>query len=200
MIYCVLRDIEQTLIEIYLNFNDSLMHTPLMFIGEFFGGLIVYLYQKKFIEKKILKDACPNKLVNILLKKAEKRVKIIDTKPKIIFIIFCCSFFDFIQFIISINAPQFINVSASVITRLGGVLIIFDALLYYFALKLPLKRHQIFSLIVFSSCLLIIIITEFIFQEINIFISYLNFIHVFLLSFSGQFFCSIVDANEKYLF
>ena len=200
MIYCVLRDIEQTLIENYLNFSDSLMYTPLMFIGEFFGGLIVYLYQKKFIEKKILKDACPNKLVNILLKKAEKRVKIIDTKPKIIFIIFCCSFFDFIQFVISINAPQFINVSASVSTRLGEVLIIFDALFYYFALKLPLKRHQIFSLIVLSSCLLIVIITEFIFQEINIFISYLDFIHVFLLSFSGRFFGSMVDANEKYLF
>jgi len=30
------------------------MFTPLMFIGEFFAGLIVFLYQKKFVNKTLL--------------------------------------------------------------------------------------------------------------------------------------------------
>ena len=49
LIYHVLRDIELTLIEKFLNFNDQLVFTHLMFIGEFFAGLIIYLYQKKLL-------------------------------------------------------------------------------------------------------------------------------------------------------
>lgn len=51
LIYCLLRDLESTMLNKYLNFNDSLIFTTLMFIGEFFGGLISYLYQKKFLKK-----------------------------------------------------------------------------------------------------------------------------------------------------
>ncbi len=53
--YNILRDIESTLLDKYLNYNDSLMFTPLMFIGEFFAGLIVFLYQKKLLRKIYLK-------------------------------------------------------------------------------------------------------------------------------------------------
>ena len=59
-----------------------------MFIGELFAGLIVYLYQKKFVKKTLVKDTTPNKLVDKILKKAEKRIKVIDSKIKIIFILF----------------------------------------------------------------------------------------------------------------
>ena len=55
LIYNVLRDIESTLIAKFLNFNESLIYKFLMFTGEFFSGLFVFLYQKKFIKKLYLK-------------------------------------------------------------------------------------------------------------------------------------------------
>ena len=50
-IYSIIRDLESFFIGIFLGYNDSLMLTPLMFLGEFFSGLIVFLYQKKFVKK-----------------------------------------------------------------------------------------------------------------------------------------------------
>jgi hypothetical protein len=138
--------------------------------------------------------------MNEILKKAEKRIRIIDTKQKMIFLIICVAFFDFIQFVISVNTPKFINVSRSFSTRLRSLFLIFDAIFYYFVLKLPIMRHQVFYLIIIGFCLIIILITEFIFQEINIFLPYGKFIFVIFLSFNGHFLCGLIDSNEKYLF
>ena len=55
-------------------------------------------------------------------------------------------------------------------------------------------------MIIIGSFLLIIIFTEFIFQEINIFISYGQFFYILFLSFIKQFFRAIIDQDEKYLF
>ena len=49
-------------------------------------------------------------------------------------------------------------------------------------------------------CVLIVIITEFIFQEFNIFLSYGQFIIVLVFIFLMQFFCSLEQSIEKYLF
>ena len=112
-----------------------------------------------------------------------------------IFILFCYALFDFIQLIISLNTSNFINLDS----RLGGFLIIFNSLFYYFALKLPI-RHQFFCLIAIGIYLLIIIITEFIFLEANLCITYWLFFLFLLYSFLGQFYCAMIDSNEKYLF
>ena len=156
-----------------------------MFIGEFFVGLIAYLYQKKFINKSIFKIEIQDKYMNRSFIRAKKSVRTIDKFPKKIFILFCCGFFDFIQFPLSNNTDKIINVSRSIRTRLRGLLIIFVALFYYFVLKLPKLRHQLFCLILIGSCLLIIIVTEIIFVEINIFLSYGTFFYIFILSFTG---------------
>ena len=202
LIYNVLRDTESTLVDKYFNYSDSLMFTPLMFIGEFFSGLIVYYKQKKFVHKSLFKDNNSDKYMNLELIKGETiyHSKKIDRIPKMIFILFCCAFFDFVQFILSINTPQFINVSKSIRSRLGGIVIAFNALFYYFVLKLPVLRHQSLSLIINGICLLIVYITEFIFQETNFFLSYGQFIIILLLSSIGLFFNSMIDSNEKYLY
>ena len=88
----------------------------------------------------------------------------------------------------------------TIFSRSKGLLIIFDALFYYYDLRLPVLRHQLFCLIIIGSCLLIIIITEFVFQEINIFLSYQQFIQIFFLSFIGQLIRTMIDSSEKYLF
>ena len=53
--------------------------------------------------------------MNLELIKTENRVKKIDGILKIIFILFCCAFFDFAQFILSIN--KLINLSSSIFAQ-----------------------------------------------------------------------------------
>ena len=196
LLYNELRNIETILVYKLLKFGDSLVFTPLMFLGEFLSGLIIYLYQNKILKK----NKGPGKYMNLKLVKTKNKVKKIDGILKIIFILFCCALFDLVQFVLSINTPQFINVSASVSSRIGGFLTIFDSLFYYFVLRLPIFRHQLFCLIIIGICLLLIIIFEFIFQEINNFLTYGNLFGVFILSFISQFFSAMIDSNEKYLF
>ena len=200
LLYNELRNIETILVYKLLKFGDSLVFTPLMFLGEFLSGLIIYLYQKKLVKKNIFKVAGPDKYMNLELIKTEQHLKKIDSIQKIIFILFCCALFDLVQFVLAINTPQFINVSASVSSRMGGFLTIFDALFYYFILRLPIFRHQFFCLIIIGICIVLIIIFEFIFQEVSIFLTYGHLCQVFLLSFICQFFNAMTDSNEKYLF
>jgi len=55
-------------------------------------------------------------------------------------------------------------------------------------------------LIIIGICLILVIITEFIFQKFNIFLTYGLFALVFVLTFVVQFCSAMVDSIEKYLF
>ena len=197
-LYNELRNIEKILMNKLLKFSSSLVFTPLMFLGELLFGVVIFYYQKKFIRKDIFKSQTPNKNKDLVLIKTEQHLKRIDGIPKIIFILFCCAILDFIQFILGIN-PQFSNIS-SVSSRMGGFLTIFDALFYYFILRLPIFRHQFFCLIIMGICLVLVIIFEFIFQEFNIFLTPGQLSLSLLLSLFGQLFSALIDSNEKYLF
>ena len=198
--YSLLRNIESIFINKYFNYNDSLMFIPLMFIGEFFAGLIVFLYQKKFVNKTLLEVENTDKYMNLELIKTEKSVKKIDTIKKMIFLLFCCAYFDFTQFLLSISNHKFINISGSIDLRFGGILLIIVSVLYYYGLKLPIMRHQVFCLIIIGIFSLIMIILEFIFQEINIFSSYSEFFVALLLSLIELFLNAMIGINEKYLY
>ena len=50
LIFSFLRDLDNILIDYFFNF-DSLIYMSLMFLGEFFFGLIIYLYQTSFLNK-----------------------------------------------------------------------------------------------------------------------------------------------------
>ena len=54
IIWNLVRKLETMLISYLFKFND-LIYTPLMFIGEFLSGLLIYFYQKRFIIKIIKK-------------------------------------------------------------------------------------------------------------------------------------------------
>ena len=196
LIFSYLRDLDNILIDYFFNF-DSLIYMSLMFLGEFFFGLIIYLYQTHFLNKN--KGLKVNTYKSIILIRNKENLAI-DSKTKIIFLVFIAGFFDFVQFMISLYTPKFLYISGSLESRLGGFLTVFDALFYYYVLKLPIARHQYFSLIIIGICLILVIITEFIFQEINIFLSYGQFSMVFLLNFLLQFCNSMLDSVEKYLF
>jgi hypothetical protein len=196
LIFSFLRDLDNILIDYFFNF-DSLIYMSLMFLGEFFFGLIIYFHQKHFLNKN--KGPKVNTYKSIILIRNEENLAI-DSKTKIIFLVFIAGFFDFVQFMMSLYTPQFLYISGSLISRLAGFLTVFNALFYYYVLKLPIFRHQYISLIIIGICLILVIITEFIFQEINIFLSYGQFSMVFLLNFLLQFCNSMLDSVEKYLF
>ena len=196
LIFSFLRDLDNILIDYFFNF-DSLIYMSLMFLGEFFFGLIIYLYQAHFLNKN--KGLKVNTYKSIILIRNKENLAI-DSKTKIIFLVFIAGFFDFVQFMMSLYTPQFLYISGSLISRLAGFLTVFNALFYYYVLKLPIFKHQYISLIIIGICLILVIITEFIFQEINIFLSYGQFSMVFLLNFLLQFCNSMLDSVEKYLF
>ena len=196
LIFSFLRDLDNILIDYFFNF-DSLIYMSLMFLGEFFFGLIIYFHQKHFLNKN--KGPKVNTYKSIILISNEENLAI-DSKTKIIFLVFIAGFFDFVQFMMSLYTPQFLYISGSLISRLAGFLTVFNALFYYYVLKLPIFKHQYISLIIIGICLILVIITEFIFQEINIFLSYGQFSMVFLLNFLLQFCNSMLDSVEKYLF
>ena len=195
LIFSSVRDIEKELLRHFYGFDYSLILTSLMFIGEILAGLIIYLYQKKTIKKKHL--LVDKRLSAIIL---ERKLKTIDGTCKIMFLMFCAGLMDFVQFVLSFNTPKYINISRSIGSRLGGFLTIFNALYYHFVLRFPILRHQFFSLCGIGICLIIIIITEFIFQEVNIFLSYLQLFMLYLVIFNQQFCRAMIDSTEKYLF
>ena len=53
LLYNELRNTESTLVSKYLQFSDSLVLTPLMFIGESVSGFIIYIPKKISKEKYI---------------------------------------------------------------------------------------------------------------------------------------------------
>ena len=199
LIFNVLRDTENKILIYYYEF-DSLIFMPLMFLGEFFAGLIIFSYQRKFLIKYKNDGDKQMKFKSIALIKAKRFTTTNIGGTKIFFLIFFVASFDFVQFMISLYTPKFVNVSGSIKSRVAGFLTIFDALFYYYVLRLPIFRHQLFSLIVIGSCSLIVIISEFFFQKIDIFLTYGQFILVYILTFIVQFCSAMVDSTEKYLF
>ena len=197
IIWNELRTIEKIIISDVLGFTGSGIFTPLMFIGEFLAGLIIYQYQKKFLKKNRKQP----RFLSILLIQGPNDISPHDKTTKIYLLIFFSSFFDFVEFTLSFSyLVKFYKISGSLKSRLSGILTISSALFFYFLLKLQIFRHQFFSLIIIGICLIIVIITEFIFQEENIFLPYWKFTIALVIIFFIHFFNSLLDSIEKYLF
>ena len=96
-------------------------------------------------------------------------------------------------------APALMRCSNSLENRIRGILIIFDALFYRYVLKLQIFKHQRFSLYVISISLIITLIIEFIFQDINFFLKIGEFVLVIFLVIIQILFNSYIDSVEKYL-
>ena len=198
IIWHLLRKLETILISYLFNFGDSLFYIPLMFIGEFLSGLIFYNYQNKFFKKEKEKES---KEISDILLHNEIILSYPDSDRKIKILIAFVAYFDWIQFIIYlVTVPKYKYVSNSIVSRLSGILAISSAFFYSYVIKIKIFKHHKFSLAIIGICTIIVIITEFFFQEINIFFSYWNFILVFLLSILSQVLNAFLDSIEKYLF
>ena len=203
IIWSELRKVEVIIIKEVFHFGPSSFFTLLMFTGEFLGGLISFRYLKSSFAKKKVKKVIsnPKSSMSIELIQNEKPIIFRENIYKLYFLIFCCSFFDFVEFTLSVPyLSKFYNLSDSLESRMSGILTISSALLFYFLLKLEIVRHQFFSLIIIGICLIIVIITEFFFQGENIFLRYWEFVIALVVIFFIHFFNSLMDSTEKYLF
>ena len=190
------RDVEIFLIDYFFDYRDAIFYSLLMFLGEFIAGLIFYLYYKKIqIKSNKVKSSF---VYNIGFMRSKKEA-VIDSKIKINILLFFAAFLDLLVFIIFLHYDDLTIISYSLEQRLGGIFTIYLAIFYYYLLKFPIYKHQIFSLVIIGICILIIIITEFMFVEFDIFLSYTRFIVALLLIFFILFIGSLCDTIEKYL-
>ena len=141
IIYYNLRRVIKVIISKFFSFNNSLIFTLLMIFGEFFGGLSVYLYQITFLRKVKRKNLAEE--INII--KKEKKMKRIDGNFKIILLLFFAAYFDFVEYVLlSYFIPKLGKMSPTADLRLNGMSTISSCILFIYALKLKIGRHQFF--------------------------------------------------------
>ena len=199
MLWNFSRKVEGILMGLYLDYNSSLINTLLMFIGEFLAGLIIYVYQQKFLAQEIPKKQPLLLTITVRKKKEDEKKK--DSIFKQYFLIFLCAYFDFVEFTLSIKSvSKFIGVSGSLEWRLTGILTITSSIFLFYVMKFKIVRHQKVSLVVLIIALGLIIATEFMVQKVNVYLSYLQFIFAIFIIFLIHFFTSLNDIIEKYLF
>ena len=194
IIFSFFRKIDSILMYDIIGVKGSLLLTLIMFLSEFLSGLILFRYHMAFLRRE-------NKstFMGIDLIEGQTEIHSPDSDIKIYLLIFCATFFDFVEFLLqTYHIPsQFDDVSISIDIRLRSILILCSALCCYFILKFPIFRHQLFSLIIILICLIIVIFSEY------YFVYYLgknDQIHyLLLLAFICQIFNSFLDLVEKYL-
>ena len=195
-IFYYTRRILKIILNKILKFNNNLIFSCLMHLGEFFGGLFSFLYQNKFIKR----NREPIKLFGIKLLSKSNTMKRADGKPKIILLIFFAAFFDFTEFIlISFFIPFLATMSPTVDIRLNSITTISSSLIFIYALRLKIGKHQFYSLIIIGICLLLVVIVESIYKtnELESFgILFLDYI----LTMLALSLITFTDTIEKYLY
>ena len=131
VIFNFLRKTDSIVMKNYIGFSGSLILTSLMFIADFISGLIVYLYNLKYLKEK---EA--SKFMGIELIQASSNITPPDSNFKIFILIFFASFVDFTEYILSSYyiPVEFEDVSISIEWRLKSIIICFSAFLCYFSL------------------------------------------------------------------
>ena len=194
LIHYYLRKVDLIIINTKFQFNDSLIFTFLMFFGEFFAGLSIFLYQHIFLKKDI-KTFKHFKIPFSIYKPKMNRT---DNIFKIGLLIFFSASFDFIEFVIAtFYIPRFEIVSSTAEYRFGGLIIIIGALICHFNLRIKILKHQFYSLIIIGICLAIIIILEIIYRGKGVSFGDFCFAHMLVIGY--LIFVPFTDIIEKYL-
>ena len=197
VLWNILREYEILLINYFFGLNKLLIYTPLMFIGEILAGSIFYLYQKQFLSER--EKIEPIRFMNIEYNQTERHFSR-KFGIKTYFLLITSAFCDFLEFSLSLQISKFTNISISLEKILRGIVTIDNALFCYYILRLPLFKHHFFSLILIGICLVLVLITEFIFQEINIFLSYGELVLAIVFIFIIQLVNALEESIQKYLY
>ena len=118
ILYYYLRKIDSIIINYKFKFDDSLIFAILMFLGEFFAGLSVFIYQALYLKKDNKKAYYFG--IELIFDKGGMNRR--DKIYKIILLIFFAAFFDYMQFIIaSFYIPKLFMFSPTASYRFGGI-------------------------------------------------------------------------------
>ena len=197
LLWNFLRDTESSLINHFFEVKGFLIYTFLMFLGELLAGLIFYSLLRHYVKGHNKGDS--EQFMNIKYIHNERYFsRRMDIKAY--FLIFASSFSDFIQFTIFYELRKYGTISKSLEQRLRINFTLYNALFYYYVIKLPLFKHHIFSLITICICFFIIVITESFFQEFDIFLSYRQFAEALSIMLFIQFGNALIESIEKYLY
>ena len=192
IIFFYLRKIESIAMDKMTGFNGSLLLTLIMFFAEIISGFSFYMYEKNAIFNR---KRSKSKFMGIKLIEAPDELKSPDSQLKIYLFIFVIAFVDFIEFFIdTVYAPKFTNVSSTLIIRLRTILTLFSGIISYFLLKIPIYKHQKFSLLMIFFSSIGVIIAEYIYIDAK-----KQFSFELFLIFINYFFDSFFDIIEKYL-
>ena len=196
VIFNFLLKADSILMKNYIKFNGSLFLTSLMFFTDFLSGLMVYLYNLKYLKEKET-----SKFMGIELIQAPSNIPPPDSSITIFMLLLMASFLDFAENILSsfYIPEQFQDVSKSIEWRLKSIIICSSAFFCYFSLKFPIFKHQKITIITIYICLLIVIITEIIVYTgaENHSVNYI--LKVIFLMIIDHIFNSSLDIIEKYL-
>jgi hypothetical protein len=173
-----------------------------MFISEIIAGSISLfcIYNIDCLSKNKNKRT---QSTGIILIYSSSKMPRSDKKFKLFFLIFIAAYFQFMSFkITTIYLTLFENISKSLDIRLRSILPLLIGVLSLFTLRLPIFKHQIFSLTIIFICLIITIISESIITIISESIlsnNNLKFLYYLLLIFFKALIDAFVELNEKYL-
>ena len=197
-----LRKIVTILISKLFSFKGSVIYTFLMFLGELIAGFLFYRYQTKFIEEKTKQNILNSNKLSSKISFIQKESKMMrpDNVIKYIFLIFMTGSFDFFEFILSTYyISKFHKISGTLQTRLGGILMVFSSLLYWYLFKFPKFKHQILSIIILGLSIIILIISEFLFQTYDMILTVKNLALVIFFSILSHMCVAFNNTIEKYL-
>ena len=195
LIYYI-RIIEVKLINKYFSFNDPVLFSFLMAIGEIIGGFSMHAFIRKASKKQKKMSYFLKKLIGNKANKTNKTNKNRgDNRLKIIILIFFAAAFDFIEFIILNDfLSKFNNISGSLQLRFCSIATVVATLLCVYALKFKNGKHRVFSII----CIIIFFVIEFII-EILYCAEYNKFLLAFLLTTFNLMLFPFTDVIERYL-
>ena len=164
----------------------------LMFGGEFFFGLIYYIFHLKILSPKKKPKFMGIPLIIGVVKKK-------DSTTKIIFYIIVAALLDFTHFVtlnyllLLINKDDFKNSFLAI--RLKPIQIIFSSIICFFCFKTAIYLHHILSLVLTILSLVGVFFAEIFFAErYNI-----GILEIFAIILSSFLIKSIADCFEKYL-
>lgn len=197
IVYTFIRKIDAIIIEKYNDFEESTILTLIMFLSEFIIGFYFYFYYSKKYTQENDSQLTRRKLI---YNPNEFDIEIPDHFLKIYLLIIISSFFDFNAFMLQNSYYKIFNrISITLEMRTRSILTISNSFLCYYILNLKIYRHQKFSLTIIFTCLLVVIISEFIFENYIQEESGIKYLGLLSLLVISSILDSSVDIIEKYL-
>ena len=138
IVFTIFRKVDSITMNKVCKYEGSLLLTLIMFLSELLSGLLLFIYYKSFLKKRNV-----TKYMGIKFVQSRLTMTRVDKIYKIYFLIFLAAFYDFNVFLLqTFYLPKYDISNKTLDIRLRCVLTISSAILCYYALRLPIYKHQ----------------------------------------------------------